>query len=346
MHSARLSASELSKLCHRLAVETESGIDIRRTWQREAESAGSRSREAFAHVRDAVARGDSLTRALAGTGRLLPPLMLEMVQVGEQTGTLANVFHRLSAHYRSQTERQRMFLIAIAWPMIQLIFAVFVIGLLIWILGIVAERNGQPIDILGFGLVGTRGLVIYANFVIAVTLCVAGVIYALRRGVLWTKPLQRAAMRIPLVGASLEKLALAQLTWVLQLTMNVAMDVRRVVPLALRATGNNYYIQHTDQIVSLVAQGHPLHEAFAATGAFPGDFIDSLEVAEESGKLVDSLDKLSRRYEEEAKYAMGALSMVLAVLVWGAVGGLLTWMIFRLFGFYVGTINDAVNMTR
>ena len=60
--------------------------------------------------------------------------------------------------------------------MIELAFAIFVIGALIWILGIIAQpRQRQPIDILGFGLVGTRGLVIYANFVIVVGLCIAGV---------------------------------------------------------------------------------------------------------------------------------------------------------------------------
>ena len=37
--SPRISSKDLGELSHRLAVETESGIDIRRTWQREAESA-------------------------------------------------------------------------------------------------------------------------------------------------------------------------------------------------------------------------------------------------------------------------------------------------------------------
>ena len=47
-----------------------------------------------------------------------------------------------------------MFLIAIAWPMIELVLAIVVIGLMIWVLGFIASRNnGQPIDILGFGLV-------------------------------------------------------------------------------------------------------------------------------------------------------------------------------------------------
>lgn len=345
LFSPRLSARALAELSHRLAVETESGIDVRRTWQREAEAARGRTRDAFVRVRDAVNRGESLTRALAGTGSLLPPLFLEMVHVGEQTGTLGGVFHRLANHYRAQSRRRWILLAATAWPLIQLAAAIVVIGLLIWILGALAVRNhGQPIDILGFGLTGTRGLVIYANFIIAVGLCIAGFVVAVRRGVFWTRSLQRAVMRLPVIGHCLERLALAKLSWVLQLTMNVEMDLRRVVPLALRATGNDFYVRHTDEIVAQVAAGAPLHAAFAASGAFPVDFLDALQVAEESGRIVESMERLSRRYEEEAELALRTLTIAAGFLVWLLVAAIIIWMSFRLAGFYIGTINDALQM--
>ena len=220
------------------------------------------------------------------------------------------------------------------------------IGLLIWVLGIVAQRNnGQPIDILGFGLIGNRGLLIYTNFIIAVGLVIAGLVVAVRRGVFWTRPLQRAVMRIPVLGGCLEKLALARLTWALHLTMNVDMDLRQVVPLVLRATGSDYYIQHTEEVVSLVATGHPLHEAFAVTGVFPDDFLEALEVAEESGAVVESMERLSKRYEDEAESALKMLTTVAGVAVWLLVMGLIILMIFRIAGFYIGTINDALKMT-
>ena len=343
--SHRLSTKALAGLSHRLAVETEAGIDVRRTWQREAESAHGAARGPLAQVRDAVAGGESVSLALAATGDLFPPLFLEMVHVGEQTGTLGRVFHRLADHYRHQQRRQRAFLGAIAWPMLQLAAAVFVIGLLIWILGIVAQRNrGQPIDVLGFGLVGTRGLVIYVNFVIAIGLCVGGLIVAVRRGVLWTRPLQRAVMRLPVIGSCLEKLAIARLAWVLHLTMNVEMDLRRVMPLVLRATGNDFYIRHTEQVVADVAAGMPIHEALSATGAFPDEFLEALAVAEESGQTVESMDRLSRRYEEEAESALETLSKVAGFAVWLLVAALIILMIFRLAGFYFGAINDALQM--
>src|SRR5882724_7383825 len=107
MLSPRLSTKALTELSHRLGVETESGIDIRRTWQREADTARGRVKAEFEKIRDAVGRGDSLSNALAGSGQLFPPLFVEMVGVGEQTGTLGRVFRRLSDHYRHQQQMQR-----------------------------------------------------------------------------------------------------------------------------------------------------------------------------------------------------------------------------------------------
>jgi type IV pilus assembly protein PilC len=345
----QLSNKALAELCHRLAVETDSGIDIRRTWQREAEMASGRVQAYFANVRDAVARGDSLFASLARTGGLLPPLFLEMTRVGEETGSLSRVMRRMETHYRRRVQAQRLFLGAIAWPMIELAFAIVVIGVLIWVLGIVNQRNpdkSQPIDILGFGLVGNRGLFIYVNFLIVLGLCIGGLIVAVKRGMLWTRPLQRALLRIPAIGNALERIALARLSWALHLMLNVDMDLRRVVPLALRATGSDYYVQHTNQIVGDIGRGDPMHHAFARTGAFPREFVDALTVAEESGRIVESMERVSNRYDEEAELAMKTLSIAFGWFVGACVMGLIVLLIFRLAGSYFGAINDALKMTQ
>jgi type IV pilus assembly protein PilC len=157
---------------------------------------------------------------------------------------------------------------------------------------------------------------------------------------------QHLLIRLPGVGPALEKIYLARLAWALHLTLNVTMDLRRLVPLVLRATGSDYYIRHTNQIVADVARGRPLHVAFATSHAFPASFLDALAVAEESGQIVESMDRLSKRYEEEAESAIKTLATIFGFLVALLVMGLIAMMIFRLAGFYLGTINEAVEMTR
>ena len=115
--SPQLSSKQLAELSHRLGLELAAGIDIRRIWRREAEQASFRIRAQFASIRTAVDAGESLSTGLAQTGPLFPPMFLEMVYVGEQTGTLVEVFQRLAHHYRHQVQMRRTFLNLIWWPM-------------------------------------------------------------------------------------------------------------------------------------------------------------------------------------------------------------------------------------
>ena len=341
----RLSSKQLAELSHRLSIELAAGIDIRRIWTREAERVPSRMRAQFASVRDAVATGESLSVGLAHTGHLFPPMFLEMVHVGEQTGTLAEVFERLAHHYRHQVQMRRTFLSLISWPMAQLGITICVIGIVIWILGIIAGQNqGQPIDILGFGLIGSRGLIIYTNFIVSVGLCIAGLVVAVRRGMLWTRPLQRWALKIPGIGPALEKICLARLTWAMHLTLNVEMDLRRLIPLVLYIAGNDRYVQQTDTIVAAIVAGDSMHGAFRSTGIFPQRFLDALEVGEESGQIVETMERLSAQYQEEAESAMKTISVMLGTGIWMLVAALIIMIIFRIFGFYLGAINDALKM--
>jgi hypothetical protein len=58
------------------------------------------------------------------------------------------------------------------------------------------------------------------------------------------------------------------------------------------------------------------------------------------------MERLSNRYEEEAESAVKILASVLGYVVGACVMGFIVFLIFRLANFYIGTINDAVKMTR
>src|SRR5690606_34497344 len=113
-----------------------------------------------------------------------------------------------------------------------------VIGGLIWFLGEFAKTS-----LLGLG--GLHGLGIYSAFVVAIVGGIGAIVTAAQRGVLWIRPLQRWVTSLPGLGKAIQKLCLARMTWTLHLLLNVDRAMRKVMPLVLRATGNDYYIQHT-----------------------------------------------------------------------------------------------------
>lgn len=344
--SVRITGKRLADLCHRLAISLEAGVDIRKVWQREAENARGPHKAAFESIRDGVARGDSLTESINDTG-LFPRLFCEMTEVGEQTGGLPDVYHRLSNHYQHAHERGRKFKQRLAWPLLELSAAVVIVGLMIAVLDMVGltTLDGDPIDILGLGFTGGQGLLAYVVLV-SIAVGTLSLLYLLARsGGLFSQLLQQLAMRIPGVGDSLQKIALARIAWALHLTLNVEMDLRRLAPLVLRASGSNFYERHSKQVTQAVGSGQTLHEAFSATGAFPYHFLDAVETAEESGQIVESMGRLSKQYEQEAESAMQTLATIASFAIWGGIMLVIAFMVIRMFQVvYLDRINEALAM--
>jgi type IV pilus assembly protein PilC len=317
-------------------------VDVRRTLTREAENTRGRLQWRLAEVRDAVAQGRPLAEGFAATGSYFPPLFRQLVEVGEQTGHTAEVFGQLAEHYEHQTAMRRIFLSAIAWPMIQLFGAITIIGLLIWIMGLLSAR-GATSDILGWGLKGTSGLAIYLLIVGAIASGVYVLIQGVRRGALWWRPIQRAVMRLPVLGRTLNTLALSRVSWTLHLALDTGMEVRRAVRLALEHSGNVKFADAVEPMLATISRGLPIHEAMRKARVFPASYIDAVTVGEESGRLVETLAILSQQQQEEARSAMAILVRLAGFAVWLIVAGLIITMIFRLAGFYAGTIQNMAN---
>ena len=266
-----------------------------------------------------------------------------MVEVGEQTGHLGEIFGRLADHYQDQLQLRRNFLSAITWPMIQLVAALAVIGLLIWLMGIIGiQNNGVPIDMLGLGLIGERGLAIYLAYVGGAGLLLAAAVRAASRGALWIGPVQRAVLYVPMLGPALQTTALARLAWSLHLTMNTGMEVRRSLRLSLRSTHNARYTGAIERVDAGIAAGQSIYEAFRDAGCFPLAFLDTLHTGEQSGRLVESMALLSRQYQDESRAAMATFATLAGFAVWMVVAAFIIMVIFRLASFYFGMINGAM----
>jgi type II secretory pathway component PulF len=340
MFSPQIGTGPLVGLCRRLSTSLEAGIDARTVWKREAERANGFLKSRLLDISDAVNQGHSLTDALAPTRDYFPTIFREMVAVGEQTGHLDEVFAQLAEHYQAQLNMRRTFLSAIIWPVTELVISLVVIGLAIWIIGLIGDSTGVKTDILGFGLSGSRGLTVYVTFLAVVSISMWLVVRAISRGLVWTRFIQRFVLKIPGVGGPLQILALSRMAWSMHLTMNTSMDVRRAMSLSLRSTQNARY---TDQIAAIdadIVAGASIHEAFVRAGGYPTDFLDTLAVGEQTGQIVESMGILAKQYQERARMAMKTLAYAAGFAVWAIIAAIIIVLIFRGAIFYRNTIID------
>ena len=328
----RVGLRELAGLCRRWATSLEAGVDLRKMLQRETSIRGGRAAlgRQLEWLQSQVARGVSLGDALEQTGSFFPLLFREMVQVGDQTGQLPEVLRNLAEHYEHQLKLRQAFLAALTWPALQLAAAIFVVGVLIWVLGLIGSASGgKPIDILGLGLVGNRGVAIYAA-VIAMLFGQPAVHQAVRRGWFWI------AFSNDLCCIRCSSACKLCCDWpgrcVTSSGCCEALPGQPPPARVLRAS-----------IVRRVVTGHEIVEALAETRAFPEDFLDRLDVGERAGRLPETMKLLSAQYQEQAQRALATLTMLAGFGVWALVALLIIGLIFKLFMFYLGTINEALN---
>jgi len=341
LFSPRISIRDLARLCRRVATSLEAGIDVRNVWAREAERApGLTARTRLRAVSEAVNEGQSLAAGLAETGDYFPPMFRELAEVGEQTGHLAESFVRLAEHYEEQLKLRRILVAASTWPIVELGLALGVVGFLIWIMGIIGQRGDNAVDPLGFGLVGNTGLAAYLTFLALIGIALFLVYQAIRRGMIWTAPIQLLLLRIPILGQAFQSVAMARLTWALHLTLEAGMGLRRALGISLRSTRNAHYTRHIRSVDRAIEAGEPVHQAFRDTGAFTPHFIDAVHVGEESGRLVESMAILSRQYREQAEAAFRAMTVLGGFAVWILVAAIIIFFIFRLAFFYINTLNS------
>lgn len=341
-----ISTRSLIQLCHRVGAAVRSGVDARRVWEMEERHAQGQLKAALAGIREQVASGGTVAEGMQAASGYFPPMFVQMVAVGEQTGKLDEVLQRLGEHYEHLSSMRRMFWIGIAWPLFELAFAVLIIGGVIFVIGMInSSSGGEAQDVLGWGLVGTRGAILW--FLMCGTIAGAIVLasQALLRGWLGPQPVM-AAMRVPVLGKCLESLALSRLTWSLALALDSGMDARRAVTLSIRSAQNPYYESSLARVAAGVRANRQFHECFADGGVFPVDFIQQLEVAEMAGATTEALLRLAKEYEARAKTAMFVLTGIATALVMLLVFGVIIYAIFSLFfNAYMKPINEMLEMS-
>ena len=107
----------LVRFCRMLGTLVGSGVPLIASLRTAREAIGNQTlADTVTHAIDEVQRGQPLSRSLAGSERLFPPSVVEMVAVAEETGRLDKELIRLAGSYETDLDRQLRLLVSIAEP--------------------------------------------------------------------------------------------------------------------------------------------------------------------------------------------------------------------------------------
>jgi len=303
----------------------------------------SRLRNIINDVIDQLKSGATITDSISAHGTFFPDLFVDMLNIGEETGSLPEVLKSLSSHYENNVRLKKEFVGQITLPMIQLGLAIFIIAGVIFLLGIIGEMTGATIDIFGWGLIGGSGALLWLGGW-AMLFTTLYVLYQLAiRSVAGQKALHRTLLKVPVLGHCLRSFAIARFAWSFSLTQQAGMAIEPSLKSSFRATSNGAFISACPDVIADIMSGETLSDALTSTELFPMEFEQIVHVAETSGTVPEALDRLSPQFEEDARRSMRALAAAAGWLIWTIVAGIIIFIIFKIAMWYLGMINSALD---
>jgi type IV pilus assembly protein PilC len=342
LFSVRLPLSSLIELCRSLRHCLGAGLTLRDVFRQQARRGPAPVRPVAARISKGLDRGDDLETALEHEKASFPPLFLALTTVGEQTGNLPEVFADLEKYFVMQQRLRRQFLGQIAWPVFQLLAAIFVIAGMIFILGAIAEGTGtKPFDPLGLGLTGTGGALTFLALAFGSFAALFGVYLLATRVLQQQAGVDALLLSLPVVGPCLRALALSRFCLALRLTLETGMSTPKALRLSLRATGNAAFVGRSELVEGAVSAGDELALALGKSGLFSEEFQNIVAVGEESGRLPEVMEQQAQHYYEVAGRRLTVLTFVAGCCVWLLVAVLIIVAIFRIFLTYLGLLDPA-----
>jgi type II secretory pathway component PulF len=267
-------------------------------------------------LRDHIAAGGSLAEAMALQPMLFDDLCINIVEVGENAGTLDLALQRLVEFRRKTAGLKNRVASALLYPSIVLAAG---IGVSLFLMTyVVPNLLGVLVDSGKTLPAATLVIKAVSDFLLGWWWAALGLalgagagLTALLRTDRGSMAWHRLQLKIPLIGELIRKQGVARMSMVLAALLKSDLPFVRAVRIARRTSGNRVLQNALTVCEEAVVAGRDISEALEETGAFDPLVIQVFAVGQASGRLEEMLEDLARDYDTQVEIASSRLTTLL-----------------------------------
>ncbi|MBF0618956.1 MAG: type II secretion system F family protein [Candidatus Omnitrophica bacterium] len=291
-------------------------------------------------VADLVTQGLSLSGAVEKFPDVFSKFFVNMVRVGEVSGTLEEVLKTLSIYMERQEDLRQKIRGALAYPTILIVAGVGVILLILTFVMpqfvTVFTKAGIPLPLptkimyqAGTGL-KQYGIFILAGIVVGV--------FVLRLA-LRTKPgrifSDRLILKLPLFGPLTRNMMVARFSRTLGSLLDSGVALLQALDILKEIIDNAVFEEIVQEVRFSAEKGDGVHKALVSRTEFPKDAVYMISVGEKAGKMGAMLYKVADFYESKVEFAIKELLLYIEpafiITLGGCVGVMLASVILPMF---------------
>lgn len=326
---------DLSVFCRQFVSITQAGVPMKEALQMLSEQTENKwLKRAISEVLLSVEKGNTLADSMRGQSDIFPPMLINMVEAGENSGSLEMAFTRMAVQFEKEaklkaTIRKATIRKATIYPIILVIAAVGVVAvMLLFVIPIFidmfadldVEMPGITMWVMNTSEWMTEHWYMILGLIILV-IAAYKMIYRTEQGRL---AIDRVKMKMPLFGKLTVKTACAQFARTMSTLLSSGISTIDALETVSKIVNNIHYTNALLKAREEVMKGIPLSEPLTASKIFPPMVCHMTGIGEETGNIEDMLEKLADYYDEEVEMttqsvlaAMEPLIIVFMALVVG-----------------------------
>ena len=284
-------------------------------------------RDALADVLTSLEAGRDLSTSFARHPAIFQAMYINMVRVGEETGTLDTAFLRLCDYLSLEQDVNDRVKSALRYPLITLAAVILAVG----IISVKVIPAFAPIfRVLGDKIPLPTRIIMGASYATQhywwLMLLAALGAYLAMRSYLSTDAgrykWHRAKLKLPIVGNLMHEAILARVTRSLAICLSAGIPALQAFATIARTTGNDYVSERILHLRDNVERGESISHAAASGTLFPPLVIQMISVGEETGELPELLGEVAEHYRRDVDYQLKNLSALIEPALIVVVGGI------------------------
>jgi len=255
-------------------------------------------------VHDKVKAGSALSDAFAEHGSLFPAVYSASILAGERSGSLEPVIRRYVGYEKVIGAVRRRTISALIYPAILVTMMVVLVGIIV--LKVVPSFSefyanfGRQLPL------STRIIIAISNAALSnVWLLLAAIVGTVVGVTSWSRRpgqrvvLDRAVLRIPVLGSAARKFATSQAARTLATLLGGGIPLVQALDISAKSLSNRHLAEELGAAQARVQEGQSFAAALRERGVFPDVAVKMVEVGESTGALQEMLNSLADFYDEE-----------------------------------------------
>lgn len=302
----------LSGFCMQISILLQSAIPLYEGLTVMAEdAAGEREREILSAMSDKVRMGFPFSEAVTEVN-CFPPYVVNMILLGERTGTLDVTLESLADYYEREYQLAESLRKAVTYPAMMILMLIVILFVLFTkvmpVFSGVYEQLGASLPPAAEAAIHLGSILSGAALIFALLLIAAA-------GIIWL--MGRAGKSSAVTVTLLEKIksrskiartaADRRLCNVLAMTFRCGMDISEGFKLAETLVDNKTVVQCIHKCCDQLSTGQSFYESVKFSGLFTGFELQMVRVASRAGRLEDIMKKLADDYDQKSTEAIDSL---------------------------------------